>query len=525
LQGILDTDGFVDRRGQPSIEQTSKLLAEHITELVQSLGGTVLTRLRKVAGYRDKQGNFKQCRPVYRQAIRFSDARWCFRLKRKAEKVRPKSKTGNRMLKSITFSRQAEARCIEIDCPRHLYLTDGFIPTHNTTACIAWLVEQAIQGGDGDNYWWIAPIFPQAKIAYRRMKRALPKELYRSNEQEMFIELVTGGTIWFKGADRPDSLYGEDVRAVVVDEASRVKEEAWHAIRSVVTFTRGPIRCIGNVKGRKNWFYRLARTAEAGAPGMSFSKLTAYDAVAGGVLESAEIEDAKRLLPEAVFKELYLAEASDDEGNPFGYKHIEACLRPISEDVTQVCGVDLAKSLDWTVVMGLDRAMQCTGFDRWQKVPWPETEARILDLVGLNPTLVDSTGVGSPVIDALQKARVGVFEGYHFTPASKQALMEGLVVAIQNHEVGFPDGPIRAELDLFEYKYTRTGVIYTAPAGYHDDCVVALALAVAMYRRKFPTMAGVSPADMERVSPWLGGPTSMSRQADQDEIDGDYYED
>jgi hypothetical protein len=46
--------------------------------------------------------------------------------------------------------------------------------------------------------------------------------------------------------------------------------------------------------------------------------MTAYDAVAGGVFPLSEIEDAKRALPEHVFRELYLAEPSDDGGNPFG---------------------------------------------------------------------------------------------------------------------------------------------------------------------------------------------------------------
>lgn len=42
----------------------------------------------------------------------------------------------------------------------------------------------------------------------------------------------------------------------------------------------------------------------------------------------------------------------------------------------------------------------------------------------------------------------------------------------------FPDGPIRQELESFEYEYTGRGVRYSAPQGVHDDCVMALALAV-----------------------------------------------
>src|SRR5205807_2646671 len=131
LQGLLDTDGFVDKLGQPHIEQTSRQLADDICEIVRSLGGTVLTRIKRNSGYR-KDGEFIQCRDVYRQSIRFSDASWCFRLKRKSVKVKKKQKTGHRMFRSIEFSRYAECQCIEIDHPRRLYLTDDLIPTHNT---------------------------------------------------------------------------------------------------------------------------------------------------------------------------------------------------------------------------------------------------------------------------------------------------------------------------------------------------------------------------------------------------------
>ena len=99
-------------------------------------------------------------------------------------------------------------------------------------------------------------------------------------------------------------------------------------------------------------------------------------------------------------------------------------------------------------------------------------------MCGRTPTLVDSTGVGDPILERLQKAPGSRFEGYQFTGPSKQKLMEGLAVAIQRSEIVIPDGPIRAELEEFEFEATRTGVRYSAPPGFHDDCVCALALAV-----------------------------------------------
>lgn len=354
-----------------------------------------------------------------------------------------------------------------------------------TVGCMIWIVEQALQMEDGQSAWWVAPTLPVAKIAYRRLKKAIPKELYTSNDSETYIKLVNGAMIWFKGADRPDTLYGEDVYAAVIDEATRCKEEAWHAVRSTLTATRGPIRIIGNVKGRKNWAYRLARRAEAGAKNMRYMKLTAWDAVDAGVLRREEIEDAQAQLPENVFRELYLAEPSDDGGNPFNLEAIRKCkIEQQSDKETVAYGLDLAKSVDWTVLIGLDENGDETEYYRWQ-LPWRETIARVKRIVGKKPCLVDSTGVGDPILEELQADGGRNFEGYKFNPSSKQKLMEGLAVSIQaalkgEREIGIYSETILQELETFEYEYTRTGVRYTAPEGLHDDCVCALALAREM---------------------------------------------
>lgn len=176
-----------------------------------------------------------------------------------------------------------------------------------TVACMCWLTEQAMRATTPNrNYWWVAPVTAQAKIAFRRLKYGLPREIYMANESELTITLLNGSRIWFKGSDKPDSLFGEDVFAACIDEASRCKEESWYAVRSTLTQTRGPIRIIGNVKGKLNWAYDLARRAEAGEPNMRYTKITALDAVAAGVLDAQEIEDARHQLPEGVFNELYL---------------------------------------------------------------------------------------------------------------------------------------------------------------------------------------------------------------------------
>jgi hypothetical protein len=396
-----------------------------------------------------------------------------------------------------------------------------------TFGCLAWLLELTVQAPAGRNFWWVAPIYPQAKIAYRRIARQLaqklPRDAYTCNESELTIAFSGHGMMWFKGADNPDSLYGEDVYAAVIDEATRVKEDAWHAVRSTLTATRGPIRIIGNVKGRKNWAYKLARRAEAGEPNMKYSRITALDAVEAGVLDEDEIEDARRALPEQVFRELYMAEPSDDGGNPFGIVAIGDCIAPLSTQPAKVWAWDLAKSVDWVVGIALDAQHHVCGFERWQG-PWEPTIDRIIAVTGTCPAIVDSTGVGDPVLEALQKrapVRPGPhapkprYEGFKFTAASKQQIMEGLAVAIQQGEITYPDGPIVAELEAFEFEFNRTGgVRYSAPSGMHDDCVSALALALHGAGSKRAILPGISRAA-------AGAPRPILETYDRMKIDRD----
>ncbi len=384
-----------------------------------------------------------------------------------------------------------------IFCPERYALVEASTKAGKTAGCMVWLTEQAMQGQAGYNYWWVAPYLAQSRMVFDRLRLVLPRQVYALNESVPFIRLVNDARIWFKGGDKPDGLYGDDVYAAVIDEASRLKDEAWHAVRSTLTATRGPLRIIGNVKGRKNWFYRMARVAEGGGDAsMHYGKITAHDAVRAGILAADEIADAQRQLPAAVFRELYEAVPSDDEGNPFGLAAIEACVGPLSELAPVVWGWDLAKSVDFTVGVALDVRGHVCRIERFQK-PWREQIETIQRATGATPAIVDATGAGDPVVETLQRStRVvrqngrdetvptfGRFEAFKFTSASKQQLMETLAVAIQRREVRFPDGPIRAELEAFEYEYTRTGVRYSAPSGVHDDCVIALALAVSGFQR------------------------------------------
>ncbi|CAB5218082.1 Terminase-like family [uncultured Caudovirales phage] len=358
-------------------------------------------------------------------------------------------------------------------------VTEASTKVGKTASHIIWLFEQALKLKENQSVWWVAPVYAQAEIAFNRMKAQISdKNFFKSNETKLKLTLPTGAIIQFKSAEKPDNLYGDDVYAAVFDEFTRAREEAWFALRSTLTATNGKCKFIGNVKGKKNWGFRLAQRAKQKEQNFEHFRITAYDAAAEGLLSLDEIEQAKRDLPDNVFRELYMAEASDDGSNPFGLAYIQQCCYELSSGVPVCYGIDLAKSYDHTVIIGLDKNGHVCHFDRFQK-DWRQTTQTILNLPNAQ-IAIDSTGVGDPIGEDI--ARVKDVELFKFTSSSKQQIMEGLALAIQQRKIAFPDGAIKDELDNFEFEYTRTGVKYSAPTGLHDDCVCALALAWHKYR-------------------------------------------
>lgn len=372
--------------------------------------------------------------------------------------------------------------------PARIVVIEASTKSGKTAGCLLWILAEAWNGRPGA-YWWVAPTYSVTKtVGWARLRRMLreadPKgATWSANESALSIQLCNGAVIWFKSADNPDGLYGDDVFAAVIDEATRCPEEAFNAVRSTLTATRGRLRIIGNVKGRRNWVYGLARLAEQGAPNMAYHRLTALDAVDGGVIAREEVDEARAVLPDHVFRELYMAEPTDDGSNPFGADAIRNCVGEMSKGPPVAFGVDLAKSVDWTVVCGLDADGSVCVLDRWQ-ADWATTRQRVEAIVGSAPAFIDSTGVGDPIVEDIARKCRRV-EGWKFTNQSKQQLMEGLASAIHAREVRYPDGWLRAELDSFGFRYSGGRVVFEANAG-HDDGVCALALAIAARRRRRP---------------------------------------
>lgn len=135
LRGLIDTDGSV-KGSEITITSTSEQLMKDCLEIVQSLGGT-----GKIAGRHTRytyKGEAKEGKPSYRLSIKLYDI-LPFSSKKHFAKYRPRTKykSAYRRIESITMVAPQVTRCITVDSKDHLYITDGFVVTHNTQMGIA----------------------------------------------------------------------------------------------------------------------------------------------------------------------------------------------------------------------------------------------------------------------------------------------------------------------------------------------------------------------------------------------------
>ena len=319
---------------------------------------------------------------------------------------------------------------------------------------------------------YITPTYQLGKVFFQELIKELPAKILTKNEADLVINFITGGSIRFFTGERLDNMRGLKFHLAIVDEASYIAnlEDGWNnAIRPTLTDYKGKAIFLSTPKGR-NFFYSLfMRHGEPDWESFSFST---YD---NPFIDPKEIDDAKRQLPRAVFEQEYMANPMENAANPFGSDNIRACIKPLSKLPTLYYGIDLAKSVDWTVIIGLDKNGDVSYYQRFQK-DWKQTKDFILTIDRSKPVLIDSTGVGDAIVEDIQKS-FQKMTGFKFSSSSKQQLMEGLASSIHKKEISVLSGVMQDELEIFEYRYTSTGVKYTAPDGFHDDTVIALALA------------------------------------------------
>ncbi len=340
-----------------------------------------------------------------------------------------------------------------------------------------------LAGQYGGLYAWIAPTY------------------YIAERGETAVKLIGGDTVQFRGqnpvramikgigveaeirflsADNPDTILGDGFDGVIVDEAARIERSVWEMnIRPALADKQGWAVLISTPRAR-NWFFDFHTRGRD--PRETLYRSYSFTSLDNPYFPREEWEEAKRTTPQDIFRQEYEAQFLEDSAGVF--RNLEACLLPeIPKPTGDVAiGCDLAKHTDWTVLIAMDRRTgACVDMDRFQRLDWPIQKERTLAFCrkwrGL--LVMDATGAGDPIYDDLASVWPRI-EAVKFTNQKKVELIQRLVVAIEQRQVSWPRewAILTDELKRYEYAIGSSGTItYSAPSGFHDDAVIALALA------------------------------------------------
>lgn len=368
-------------------------------------------------------------------------------------------------------------------------------------------------------YWWVAPSYAQSKMAYLTVKRLLPRGWYNEYKADLRLELVNpdGGPhayIDFKSAVDDDNLRGFAVHGFILDEAARISRAAYDSVMTTVTQTMGKGIIISTPKGR-GWFYEEYLKGQK-VPGQDDEHSEWFSirmpTWTNPTVPYKSLLTMKKNMPSDVFEQEVAARFLLESAGVF--KNIRGCVRNTLFDSRgrviweqpqdghrYVMGVDLARKRDYTVITVMDRERKHVAYwERFNQISWELQKHRIVETARRFKATVwmDGTGVGDPICEDVRNSGVKV-EAYVIGGSRpKQNLIEKLRADIEHTRITYPEMPTTIkELEIYEYDVGSNGnVKYSAPSGFHDDCVISLALAnwgagVAPFRYRFSQRDGV----------------------------------
>lgn len=338
--------------------------------------------------------------------------------------------------------------------------------------------------------WWIANTYKNVSRGYREVVNQLPpswlaKPAPAYTSTTKILQLKNGTMIEFYSGGSPDSLAGEGVDFVVVDEAALIPDNVWQQlIRPTLMDTGGEAFIISTPRGH-NWFWQMWKLGQENKAGYESWRFAQTD---NPYVPAAETESAKEELPTIIFQQEIMAEFLASGASIFGLglardgSVIDNIVEPRGNIFV---GIDLAKKQDFTVITAdrEDDGMPCY-FERFNEIDWPTQQNRIgYAIQELEETpgvesvtaLIDSTGLGDVVYENLIAAGVDVTP-IDFTNKSKEQ-MARLLAADLEHGRARILSDMREEFESYEFTLTASGRYQFEASTGHDDMVSAKMLA------------------------------------------------
>jgi len=336
---------------------------------------------------------------------------------------------------------------------------------------------------------YAAPTQDQTEMFWDNCKRYFAEgiaagHVYK-NETKRLMQLPGGPRIRAKTAWDADTLRGDYADLLILEEFSLMNPSTWDAVGAPMLLDNDGDAVFIFTPKRKNHaftFYNRAKGDDTGR--WQAWHFTSHD---NPHLSKEALEEITADMSDDMYRQEVLAEFLDSEGMVFNRidESLHAPLDAMPEDHaghTLMAGCDWGKRQDRTAVsvgcMECGVEVELTTMHQVDYSIQRERVKNIFERWSLSRIVAESNAMGEPIIEDLQIAGLPVMP-FQTTATSKPPLIENMALSFERAEFQFLDVPLAtAELESYERK---TSAItnrsqYSAPAGMHDDTVVARAL-------------------------------------------------
>ena len=359
---------------------------------------------------------------------------------------------------------------------------------------ISQLVLHDAINNEGVDVGIIGLTYKQVKLIYNRITELLKDTpIVRSNNKtDLTIELINGSNIIFRTINNPDAIRGYTFDYLYCDEFAFYPKDAWSTVLQPTTLVKGKKVMIGSTpRGTTNEFYTMHQNGLN--PNIKNIISFAYD-YTHGVFDQEEIETIRKTIPDAVFRQEYLCQFSD---NGSVFKNVEAIatiteFKPPQPNQKYYIGIDVGVFNDFTVAIVMDEYGNVCDIYKGTRGSILTIQKEVEDFVKKwNPrkVLIELNNQGVTIYEYLRSKFQSKIEGFKTTAQSKSPLINELQTAIEDKLISIPhfnlNKTIYEELNNFSFSYSaKTKTIqYGALSGTHDDAVIALALTTKLWQQ------------------------------------------
>lgn len=341
----------------------------------------------------------------------------------------------------------------------------------------------------------VTPSFALAGKAYKELAKTckqIPYLVSSANASTFTLEFSNGSSINLKSVEQRDNLRGFTANLVIIDEAAFCDIDVIESCVLPWTNTTGGDIILFSTPRFKNdndlfyKYYSLGdQNEKKGYYSVDWKK---WDTSA--LLPPEKLQQYKETLPYKIFVNEMLGEFLDLEGSVFGD------FSKVLSNNFNVNDKEYYIGIDWGTGSGEDNTAISVFNGIGQQVFLryfndKNTIDSIKDIVDVvkkykpRGISVEINSIGKPNYDLLQSElnrsgfRMNVNK-FNTTNESKRKIIEGLALAIEKGEIQLlNDKQLTVEMTVYEMQKTAGGksVTYNAPSGYHDDTIIATAIA------------------------------------------------